>query len=121
MIDVNMDNLSRIFVEQTAVGIGWTDNEGKVKYLNPALTQMLALDNPEEAYDHPVFTFYEPEAISKLENEILTTVMDKGIWVGKLPLKTKKGDVYMTTNHLFAMKDDSGNLFSFGNVVILTP
>ena len=116
-----MDNLRRIFVEQTAVGIGWTDNEGKVKYLHPALTQMLALNNAEEAYGHPVFAFYEPEAISKLENEILTTVMDKGIWVGELPLKTKNGDVYMTTNQLFAMKDDSGNLFSFGNVVIPIP
>ena len=121
MIDVNMDNLRRIFVEQTAVGIGWTANEGKVKYLNPALTQMLALNNAEEAYGHPVFAFYEPEAISKLENEILTTVMDKGIWVGELPLKTKNGDIYMTTNQLFAMKDGSGNLFSFGNVVIPIP
>ncbi len=121
MIDVSMNNVSRIFVEQAAVGIGWTDNEGKVKYLNPALIRMLALDNAEEAYDQPVFAFYEQETISKLEDEILTIVMDKGIWVGELPLKTKKGDVYMTINHLFAMKDDSGKLFSFGNIVILTP
>jgi hypothetical protein len=40
MIDVSMNNLSRIFVEQATVGIGWTDNEGKVKYLNPTLKQM---------------------------------------------------------------------------------
>ena len=121
MIDVSMNNLSRIFVEQTGAGIGWTDKEGKVKYLNQALKQMLALENAEEAYDQPVFTFYEKETISKLEDEILTTVMDKGSWIGELPLQTKKGDIYMTINHLFAMKDDSGNLFSFGNIVILTP
>ena len=121
MIDVNMDNLRRIFVEQTAVGIGWTANEGKVKYLNPALTQMLALDNAEDAYDQPVFAFYEKETISKLEDEILTTVIDKGIWIGELPLQTKQGDIYRTINHLFAMKDDSGNMFSFGNIVILNP
>ena len=121
MIDVDINNLSRTFIEQTVVGIGWTDNEGRVKYLNTALTQMLGLDNAEEAYDQYVFVFYEADTISKLEEEILTTVMDKGSWVGKLPLKTKKGDVYMTTNHLFAMRDDSGRLFSFGNIVIPIP
>ena len=121
MIDVSMNNLSRIFVEQTAVGMGWTDNEGKVKYLNPALQRMLGLDNAEDAYDQPVFAFYEKETISKLEDEILTTFIDKGVWIGELPLQTKQGDIYRTTNHLFAMKDDSGNLFSFGNIVIMTP
>lgn len=117
MVDVSFEQLCKRFVEQADVGIGWTDINGNVKYLNPKLTEMLALDNPEEFYDKPVFQFYEPEKIAELEDQILLDVMHKGSWKGKIPLKSQKGEVYITMNYLFALKDDIGKVFSFANIV----
>jgi PAS domain-containing protein len=87
-----------MFVEQTGVGIGWADIQATVKYLNPALTLLLGLDRSEEVYDQSVLKFYDPETISKLENTILTTVMDHGYWLGELPLKSKNGETRITLN-----------------------
>lgn len=117
-MDVRFENLCRLFIEQAEVGIGWADINGLVKYLNPVLTNMLGLTTPEEIYDKPVFQFYEPDTISELEDHILATVMEKGVWNGKLLLKPKNGECYNTLNYLFAMKDERNKLFSFGNIVI---
>ena len=117
-MDVRFENLCRLFVEQAEVGIGWADGNGLVKYLNPALTKMLGLAAPEETYDRPVFQFYKEDTVSELEDHILTTVMEKGVWTGELQLKPKNGDCYNTINFLFSMKDERNKLFSFGNIVI---
>ena len=117
MVDVSFEQLCKRFVQQAEVGIGWADIDGNVKYLNPTLIRMLALDNPEEVYGKPVFQFYEPKKIKELEDQILVEVMQNGFWKGDLPLKPKKGPVYMTINYLFAIKDDNGKPFSFGNLL----
>ena len=117
-MDTSFDNLSKIFITQTELGIGWADSDGNVKYLNSALTRMLELENPEDAYEKPVFHFYDKETTSKLEDAILAAVMSEGSWTGELILSPKKSEPYPTINHLFAMKDNHGKLFSFGNVVL---
>ncbi len=117
-MDNNIDGIFKIFIEQANVGIGWADIEGNVIYLSPKLIDMLKLDNPEDMINKPVFQFYEQETISKFENTILTTVMDKGFWMGELPLKPKKGDVFETLNNIFVLKDKLCKPFAFGNIVI---
>lgn len=117
-MDFNLENIYKLIVEQAGVGIGCTDIKTNVMYLNPALTNMLGFETPDEAYGKPVLKFYDPITVSKLENTILTAVMDKGYWVGDLPLISKNGEAHNTLNYLFALKDDCRKTFSFGNIVI---
>ena len=117
-MDIAIETLCTMFVDQAGVGMGWADIEAKVRYMNPALTSMLGLNRPEEKYGQSVLQFYDSETIAALENVILAAVMDNGFWIGELPLQSANGEQTATINYLFALKDDTGKPFSFGNIVI---
>ena len=118
MVDTSFEGLSRRFLDQAMVGIGWADRDGLVKYMNPKLLEMLGITEQDEYINQPVFKFYDPETISKLEDQILSDTMYKGYWSGTLMLMPVKGNPIKTLNYLFSMKDDHGKHFSFGNIVL---
>ena len=104
------------FVEASAEGMGWTDLDGLVRYVNPALCQMLGEERPKQIYGKPIGDYYSERVRERLREEIFSTILKKGVWTGDLTLRPRKGTTTPTANSFFILRDAQGTPIGFANV-----
>ncbi len=110
-------NTFKKFVEESREGMGWAGLDSSVRYMNPALLNMVAEESTEDVYGKTVLTYYSEETQQRLDEEIFPTILSEGEWTGEMLLHTAKGTAIPTLNSLFALRDEEGNTVSFANVV----
>ncbi len=59
------------FAEESAHGIGWTDMDGNIIYINPTLPEILGEERPEDVYGKPVAQYYDEKTQQRLENNMI--------------------------------------------------
>ncbi|NQT57096.1 MAG: PAS domain S-box protein [Desulfobacteraceae bacterium] len=105
------------FVEASREGMGWTDLDGCVRYINSTLCSMLGETKPEDSYGRTVLEYYSEETQRRLQEEIFPIVLREGTWTGELVIHSSTGSLIPTTNSLIVLRDAEGNPSSFANVL----
>ncbi len=95
------------FAESASSGLGMADLEGAVKYVNPALCNMLEI-TPEDILNKSFISYYPKEMQKKLKEEVFPTLMEKGSWKGELEFITKNGKTVKTYESYAVIFDEEG-------------
>ncbi len=109
--------LFKRFVDESGEGMGWTDLDGNIRYMNQSLCNIVGEENVENVLDQPVNQYYDEQTRKKLREKIFPAVLETGRWVGELMITAKDGTLSPATHNLFVLKDAQGNPQSFANVL----
>ena len=107
----------RSFAEESRQALGMADLDGDIVYCNLALCKILGEKSPMDAIGKNVRSYYSEELRHELENEILPTVIEKGQWVGELPLLSIKGNLTPAIQSIFLIRDDDAKPLYLANVI----
>ncbi len=104
------------FVNASQEGLGIADLEGNITYANRALCRILDEDKIDESFTNNVRNYYLKEDLSRLENEILPSVIKLGHRTVEIPLLSRKGKLTPTIQSIFLIRDEQGEPLYFANV-----
>lgn len=97
------------FSEASQYGMGMADMDGRIIYANPTLARMLGEASPEACLGkHFPTTYYSKAMASKLNEEVLPTLMRGGHWQGELELIALDGRHILTEENYFVIRDEHG-------------
>ena len=98
----------RRFAEASGEGMGWSDLDGRIVYVNETMCRILGETDREAARGKRVVDHYDKETRKRLIGEITPAVMEKGEWKGELLLHRTDGQQVPTLNDIFLIRDESG-------------
>jgi PAS domain S-box-containing protein len=103
-------NTFRQLVNAANQGIGITSiQENETVYINPALANILQIENPEEELiGKSLGEFYPEDFQKRFQEEIIPTILEQGSWEGEMWLGDPDEPTYTYENH-FLLRDESGN------------
>jgi PAS domain S-box-containing protein len=107
----------RKFAESSGQGLGWANLEGEIVYFNPALCHITGEEGLEGVIGKSFMDYYDKETQKRLAEDILPTVIRKGLWEGELDIHSVKGKVVPTSNGVFAIRNEEGVPIFYCNVV----
>jgi PAS domain S-box-containing protein len=96
------------FAEASGQGLAMATLEGEVTYVNATVCRLAGVDKPEDFYGTSLACYYPEELRSRLQNEVLPAVMQKGQWVGELAIRSSTGKVTPTIENIFLVRDEQG-------------
>ncbi|MBD3258949.1 PAS domain-containing protein, partial [candidate division GN15 bacterium] len=97
------------FAEESGLGLGMTDLDGNITYMNPALCRMLNIEESEVPYGESLLQFYPRSLHSKVRDDILPQVVKRGSWTGELELQPFAGEPVPNLQNVFCIPDEEGN------------
>ena len=98
----------RRFAEASGEGMGWSDLDGRIVYVNETMCRILGEPDRAAARGKRVVDHYDRETRKRLVGEINPVVMEKGEWKGELLLRRTDGQPVPTLNDIFLIRDESG-------------
>ena len=98
----------RRFAEASGEGMGWSDLDGRIVYVNETMCRILGETDREAARGKRVVDHYDKDTRKRLIGEINPVVMEKGEWKGELLLRRTDGQLVPTLNDIFLIRDESG-------------
>ncbi len=98
----------RRFAEASGEGMGWSDLDGRIVYVNDTMCRILGEPDQASALGKRVVDHYDRDTRQRLVEEIAPVVMEKGEWKGELLLRTTSGEVVPTLNDIFLIRDENG-------------
>lgn len=100
--EANLEMFARVF-DATDQGIGVTDHEGIVVYINKACASMLGYTQ-EQMLGHHFSEYIVPEYRNRVE-EIIEEVYAGHSWVNHLPLQRVDGSTFVSLSNIGAVTD----------------
>ncbi|MBN2294947.1 MAG: PAS domain S-box protein [Pirellulales bacterium] len=107
----------RLFAAASGHGFGMGCLEGRVIFANAATIRLVEEESEDTFIGKSFFQYYDPEDVERLENEILPIVLEKGLWVGEIPLRTAKGNQVLTEQNIFLVRDEGEEPGIVGNII----
>ena len=104
------------FVEESGVGFGIADLDGRITYVNQTLCVLLGYE-PESLLGTQFPQHYPTSFQEKLTDEIVPTVLEGKQWKGELELLARDGRRIPTLENLFLIRDAEGNPRYFADVI----
>jgi PAS domain S-box-containing protein len=98
----------RRFAEASSQGFSMADLDGRLLYLNPALSRMLEEDEPEQRIGQHLSLYYSEEGNRRGKEEIEPALRAHGHWEGEIPMLTRRGKSIPTWQHSFLIRDERG-------------
>jgi PAS domain S-box-containing protein len=97
--------------------IGITDLKGKIVFLNRAGQRLVGLKDDAEAQSKYVYDFLPPRELQVLREEIMPTVLQRGVWEGRFSLRHfVTGETIPFDTRGFGIFDTAGNLTNVATV-----
>lgn len=108
--------LFKKFAESSGQGLGIANLDYSVVYTNPALREMLDI---EQEINQPtsVLNSYPDVEKEKLQNDILPAVLKNGAWSGELKILGKNGKIIPTLENFFLINDEEGNPLCYADII----
>lgn len=103
-------------VEAAGQGLGLGTVDGKIIYVNAALSSMLGAPNPEAVIGSEFFRYYSDDDRAILTEEGLKQTFLNGGWSGELVLNGPSGKTTPTIHDMFPIKNVGGELI-LGTVI----
>lgn len=98
----------RRFVEASRQGFAMATLDGKITYVNPAISRLLADGRSEKIIGQHASTVYPPEYMQRREKEIIPSLLRDGHWQGEVAISHPKGSLIALQNS-FLVRDEQGN------------
>ena len=107
----------RRFAEASSYGFGMGELSGTVIFANAALLRIVGEESQETFLGKSFFQYYRPDDAERLRQEILPSVLDKGQWVGEVPILSARGNLIATEQNIFLIRDEKGTPRMVGNIL----
>ncbi len=107
----------RRFADTSEQGIGMSDLEGKIVYINSTLCRFLGEKTTGDANGKNVSEYYSEEEVVKLEKEILPNVIEKGSVTSEISLLSIEGKITPAIQSVFLIRNNQGEPLYLANVV----
>ncbi len=103
----------------TASGYGFAMGElsGRLVFGNAATLRIVGEKREKDFTRKTFFQYYRPQDAKRLKKEILPIVIKQGRWTGELPLLSAKGNLIITEQNIFLIRDEQGKPRMVGNVI----
>ena len=105
------------FLEASGQGMTLTDREGKLVYMNAALCRLLGEAKPEDACGKNVLTYYPPESVRRVREDVLPMVERKGRWIGELTIIGGNGRPTPVIENIFLIRDAAEKPVYFARLI----
>ena len=92
-------------IESSISGVGITDLEGRMVYVNDSLVRMWGYSNRDEILGRPLPDFWEGEGIARTVEDLRT----KGVSTGEDIGRKKDGSLFPVEYSASMLKDGQGN------------
>ncbi len=107
----------RRFAMASGYGFSMGELSGQLLFANAAALR-IAEENSEEAFTNKTFyQYYTPKDAERLKQQILPIVLEKGRWVGEVPLLSARGNLIATEQNIFLIRDEQGTPRMVGNII----
>lgn len=93
-------------IEQSAELIALGSHDGRVLYTNQAGLQMTGYQKLADIVGQPIASFYAPEDLARLEQEIMPAVLAQGTWRGENRLKRADGSLLPIEQTIFTIHQE---------------
>ncbi|MBE0639608.1 MAG: PAS domain S-box protein [Bacteroidales bacterium] len=103
----------RMFAEESGVGFGMADLEGRITYVNTTLCHLTGFNKPSEVIGKEIRKTYLRNHINLLNNEVIPAVHHKSHWTGEIDLLRIDGKVVHTIQNFFLIRNDDGEPVSY--------
>ncbi|MFH1267907.1 MAG: histidine kinase dimerization/phospho-acceptor domain-containing protein, partial [Planctomycetota bacterium] len=107
----------RGFAVASGYGFAMGELTGQVIFANAATLQLLEEESEEAFISKTFFQYYIAKDAERLKQEILPIVLEKGQWVGEVPLLSAKGNLIATEQNIFLIRDEQGAPRMVGNII----
>ena len=101
------DELSRrsAMMESAVDGMGFSDEAGVLRYVNPALAGLHGYDDPADLIGTTWHVLFPDDEVSRLEREALPILLEQGYWRGEAVGKRADGSRFHQDHSLTALDD----------------
>jgi len=103
----------KLFAEESGIGLGMANLDGKITYVNSTLCKMAGFRYPSEVIGRTVSETYLNDHHDKLTNEIIPVVKEKGQWTGEIDMIRGDGEVIHTIENFFLLKNELDEIVSY--------
>ncbi len=105
----------RRFAEASGQGLSMADLNGKITYVNPALSQLLGEKEVGAVLGRDLLDCYPESVRRKVREEIIPTVFHEGHWTGELPLQGR--DIVQTLQNIFLLRGERNEPICVAQIV----
>ncbi|OQX79605.1 MAG: hypothetical protein B6D64_04580, partial [Bacteroidetes bacterium 4484_276] len=95
-------------VKTTSQSVVITDIKGNIVFVNEALIKTADFDNESEIIGKPMYAFTDGQGVTKLNEEILPNIFDKGFYNGELNFRKKDNTIYPGEINCSIINDEAG-------------
>lgn len=110
-------NIFKLFAEESGVGFGMANMDGKISYVNSRLSSMAGYTDPSTLIGHSIFESYLGSEKDKIFDDILPEIRSKGQYTGEIDLVRKDGIVIHTIENFFIIRNENDEPVSFALTV----
>ncbi len=104
-------------IELSSQGFGIADADTHIRYVNPALLQMIKEPHLDKVLEKSFTSYYNPEMRQRIDREVLPTLMEAGKWTGEMQLCAADGSIIPTWEHYFTIPDQEGNTRYIADII----
>ncbi len=105
--DKQITKLSQV-VKTTSQSVIITDIKGNILFVNEALIKTGGFDNENEIIGRSIYAFTDGQGITKLKEEILPNIFEKGFYYGELQLIKKDNTIFPAEINGSIINDEAG-------------
>jgi len=103
----------RMFAEESGVGFGMADLEGRITYINTRLCLMIGSGNPQQVIGNMIQETYLKNHLELLKTKIIPEVHHHNHWTGEMDLVRPDGKTVHTIQNFFLIRNDDGKPVSY--------
>ncbi len=103
----------RMFAEESGVGFGMADLDGRITYVNTTLCHMAGFYRPDEVIGRMIEDTYLKDHNELMLSEIIPVIHHKSHWTGEMDLIRTDGKVMHTIQNFFLIRNDEGDPVSY--------
>ncbi|WP_436347828.1 bacterio-opsin activator domain-containing protein [Natronorubrum sp. FCH18a] len=92
-------------MESALDGMGFSDETGVLRYVNPALADLHGYDDPADLTGTTWHVLFPDDEVSRLEQEALPILLDRGYWRGEAVGERADGSRFHQDHSLTALDD----------------
>lgn len=96
------------FIEASNQGFGMASLDGKIRYANAALLDLIAEVDLESVAGNPIIDYYPKEYQQKMSQEVIPAIMENGKWSGETVLKSRAGKRIDVLENYFLIRNEDG-------------
>lgn len=103
----------RMFAEESGVGFGMADLDGKITYVNSTLCFLAGFNKPQDVIGKRVKETYLKDHLDLLTSEIIPAIHHKSHWTGEIDVVRIDGKIVHTIQNFFLIRNDAGEPVSY--------